>query len=118
MATAITSAPVILSAKVSDDAYGDDGYGRPNAQAITRVEYSLDLPFDHPNATPRNMTASDGVFDSIQENVTAQIVAPPTVGRHAIYMRGCDSSNACGPVSALWLNVVNGKQVYLPIGLK
>ena len=118
IATAITNAPVILSAKVSDDVYGDYGYGRPSAQAITRVEYSLDLPFDHPNATPRNMNASDGAFDSSQENVTAQIIAPPTIGQHAIYMRGCDSSNACGPVSALWLNVINGKQVYLPISLK
>lgn len=109
---------VTLSATVSDDAYGDDGFNRPDPQAITRAEYSIDVSFDAAGAQPKPLAAADGAFNATKEVVSAQITAPPTAGRHIVYLRGCDASDTCGPTSALWLNVSQGKQVYLPVLIK
>lgn len=96
-----------LTANLNDNLYGNaaGSVGRPTAQSIAAAEYYVDIP-PWAGGTPIAMSASDGAFNATSENVTASVnTIGLSAGRHTLYVRGRDASNAWGAVSAIFLTV-------------
>lgn len=77
-----------------------------SSQPIATAEYAIDIPYWENGYTPAAMSASDGSFNSTVENVTATVdTSGLSAGRHILYVRGMDSANNWGAVSAIFLTV-------------
>jgi PKD repeat protein len=98
-------ATVELKGSVSDDRYQNSN-GEEPSQAISNVEYYIDqAPWDE-GAQAHEMQVADGAMDSVSEVMTAQInTTGMSDGQHMIYMRGKDSDDNWGAVSAIYLLV-------------
>jgi PKD repeat protein len=93
-----TTNTVTLTATLDDSDNGN--------QTINAAVYQLDTPYWSSGAISETLTASDGNFNSQVEGVTAVIdTAGLTPGRHTLFVRGKDSQNNWGPVSAIFLEV-------------
>lgn len=106
--------PVTLTAVVDDNAYGSYGVGRPAAQAISAVEYTVDAP-PWAGGTPIGMAPLDGAFNTSAETAAAQVDTALSAGRHTLFVRGRDAAGNWGPVTAQWLFVMVDNSVYLPL---
>jgi len=106
--------PITLTAVVDDNAYGSSGVGRPAAEVISAVEYTIDKP-PWAGGTPIGMAALDGTFDSPAETAVAQVGTTLRAGRHTVFVRGRDAAGNWGPVTAQWLFVMYDNNVYLPV---
>jgi murein tripeptide amidase MpaA len=98
---------VTLNANLNDNAYGNasGSVGRPATQNIAAGEYYIDTP-PWSGGTAVAMSASDGSFNTNNENVTASInTSSLSAGRHTLFVRGRDASNNWGAVSAIFLTV-------------
>lgn len=96
--------PVTLTAQVNDTQFRS-GYSDPT-QPIAQTEYAIDIPYWEDGYSPIAMNPSDGSFNSTIENVTATIdTTSLNPGRHIIYVRGKDTGNNWGAVSAIFLTI-------------
>jgi len=84
-----------LSATIDDSQNG--------GQTIAAAEYFIDTPGDEGTGTP--MTAADGAFDSVSENVTATVgTTGLSAGQHLLLVRGRDSAGNWGAFTATFIN--------------
>jgi carboxypeptidase T len=87
-----------------NDARFNNSNGTEPSQTVASAEYFIDTPPWKSGATAIAMSASDGSFSSSSEGVTATVnTANLSSGKHIIFVRGKDSSNNVGPVSAVFL---------------
>ncbi len=94
-----------LSATINDTRFNNSN-GTEATQNIAAAEYYVDTPPWASGATANAMTATDGSFNASSEGARATIsTAGLSAGRHTIFVRGRDTSNNWGPVSAVFLNV-------------
>jgi hypothetical protein len=99
--------PVVVTATVDDSRYNTTNGSEP-VQSITAAELSLDAPPWIVPITAVAMTAVDGSFNQPIEQVTATIdTTTLTTGRHIAYLRGQDASGRWGPVSAVFLHLLD-----------
>jgi carboxypeptidase T len=115
-----SSAPgmVQINATIDDTRYSQLNGIEPT-QSVATAEYTIDAPpwSSSPTPIPQTMTAVDGFFDQPVENVTAVVDTFALVpGRHIIFVRGIDSDNNWGPVSAVFIDVPD--KIYLPLIVK
>jgi hypothetical protein len=97
----------ILSGTVDDTRY-DNQKGTEPTQNIVAAEYYVDMPPWGVGSTAMAMAASDGHFDSRQENVEATIdTSGLSGGRHIIFVRGQDENGNWGAFSAIFLRVTS-----------
>jgi PKD repeat protein len=93
---------VTLTAAVSDNRYSTADGTEP-FQKIAEAQYFIDQPpwvLD----SPVTLSAADGTFDSVTENVTGTIdTAGLNIGRHILFVRGKDASGNWGAISAIFL---------------
>ena len=89
----------------------DNNEPADQASAIDAAYYSIDeLHWNGANLTA--MTASDGIFNTATEQVTAQLdTSTLALGRHTIFIYGEDEDGIGAP-SALFLEVVQNEQIF------
>lgn len=96
--------PVALSATVSDARFSTANGTEPT-QVISAAEYYVDVP-PWQSGTPIALTASDGAFSAVTENVKGSVSTTGlSVGKHTVFVRGKDQSGAWGAISAVFLVV-------------
>ncbi len=80
-----------------------------DANIIISAEYFVDATGGNGSGTP--MSVSDGYFDSLVENVQAQLsTADLSYGNHVIYVHGRDAVGNWGNFSSVVLNVTGTQQ--------
>ncbi len=96
----------IVSLKATlDDTHFSSLNGTEATQAIAGAEYYVDVPPWVPGAQAVAMTAVDGSFNNTVEQAQASIDASTwSAGKHIIYVRGRDTANSWGAVSATFVN--------------
>ena len=101
----VTVAGNTLTANLNDTRFSNANGTEPT-QNVAAAEYYLDTPPWVSGATSNAMSASDGTFNTSSENITATFSTTGlSSGKHTIFVRGRDSSNNWGPVSAVFLTV-------------
>ncbi len=97
----------LLTATVDDTRFNNTNGTEPT-QTIASAEAFLDLPPWDAGAVPLAMVASDGTFNQGAEGVEVAIdttgLAP---GRHIVFIHGTDSAGNTGPVSAVFLDLID-----------
>jgi carboxypeptidase T len=95
--------PVTLQAAVTDSRF-NNSEGTEPTQAIAAAEFYIDTPPWVAGATPVAMTAIDGSFNAVSENVTGTInTTGLSVGKHLVFVRSRDAGGTWGPVTASFL---------------
>jgi hypothetical protein len=103
-------------AAVADDTRYEAGAGEP-VQNIAAAEVLVDLPPWADGAVPVAMTAGDGAFDQPVEALMADLDgAGLAEGRHAVFVRSRDDSDAWGPPSAAFFWVLDPENAGLLVG--
>jgi len=98
---------VILQATADDTRFNNTNGAEPS-QTVSAAEFFIDAPPWHPGAMPTAMSALDGSFDSSVELVEGTIHTTGLVdGRHMVYVRSRDADGNWGPVSAVFIWVVD-----------
>jgi len=98
--------PLDVLSTVDDTRYNDSNGIEP-VQPITAAEVHVDTPPWSPGATPVALAAADGAFDETVEPVTGTVSTLGwTPGKHTLFVRGRDSANNWGPVSAVFIDAV------------
>lgn len=96
-----------LSATV-DDTRTNTSNGSDPTHNINAAEYYIDLPPWETSAVAHPMTAADGSFNAKTEVVQASIdTSDLSSGKHIIYVRGRDVSGTWGPVTAIFIYVID-----------
>ncbi len=99
--------PVQLTVTLNDARYNNQNGAEPT-QAIAAAEYYVDTP-PWATSTPISypMTAADGAFDEVEEDVAATLdTAGLSAGRHTLFLRGQDAAGNWGPFSAVFLHLI------------
>lgn len=95
---------VTLTAAVSDNRYSTANGTEPS-QNIAEAQYFIDQPPWVANS-PVALSAADGNFNSVTENVTGTIDTTDwSIGRHILFVRGKDASGNWGAISAIFLYI-------------
>ncbi len=105
--TATSGTAVTLTATVSDARFSTRG-GTESTQNISEVEYYVTTPpwVSSPTPVANAMSAVDGSFNEKTEDVTATIDTSGWAnGKYMIFVRGKDTSNAWGAISAGYLTI-------------
>jgi hypothetical protein len=107
----VTARPVQVNAIIDDTENGGDSI----AAAIYYVDsppwITTTIAISHP------MTATDGIFDEIREDVQANLdICNLSSGRHILFIQGQDANGNWGPFWATWVTVP--KCIHLPLILK
>ena len=113
--TASIGTSVTLTATLNDTRFNSRN-GTEATQSIIAAEYYLDTPpWDNTSVSEAfPMSASDLAFDSAIEGVSAQLdTSTLSPGRHTIFVRGQDSDENWGAVSAIFLEI-EGYTTYFP----
>lgn len=96
--TAVTSSQLTVTATIDDRMNG----GEPIAAAV----YSIDTPPEHEHAVVYPLTAADGTFDLPLEVVSGTVnLSGLNPGRHILFVRGQDSAQNWGAISAVFFDV-------------
>lgn len=104
-ATVDQGLPATLRATADDTRFGSIG-GAEQTQPIIAARYSVDAPSWVPNTPVYPLVASDGAFNSTQEQLLATVsTSGLSFGRHTLFVESQDSSGAWGPPSALFFTV-------------
>ena len=92
----------------ADDTRYNQSNGTEPTQAITSVRAFVDaLPW-LPASPSQALAASDGAFDASVEGISGGIATTGlAVGRHFAYLQARDASGSDGPVSALFVQVID-----------
>ena len=97
--------PIVVNATVNDTRFNNQNGSEP-VQPIAAAEVYVDVPPWKPGATPISLAATDGTFNTSVEAVTGTLsTAGWPLGKHTLYVRGRDTSNNWGPVSAVFIKV-------------
>ncbi len=105
--TATSGTTVTLTATVSDARFSTKK-GTETTQNISEVEYYVTTPpwVSSPTPVANAMSASDGSFNEKTEEVTATIDTTGWAnGKYMVFVRGKDTSNAWGAISAGYLTI-------------
>lgn len=101
----VPGVPLTLTAQLNDTRY-NNSQGTEPTQPIAAAEYYIDIPPWQNGAVAQAMTAADGNFNSTIENARAVVnTTGLNNGRHILYLRGRDTANNWGAISAIFLNV-------------
>ncbi|NVK88588.1 MAG: pre-peptidase C-terminal domain-containing protein [Gammaproteobacteria bacterium] len=99
---------VDIAATVSDNRFSTRNGSEPS-QPIKAAEYFIDTPPWQAGATAYALAAADGNFNSVSEAVSGAIdTTGLALGEHIVYVRGVDSNDNAGAVSAVFLNITDG----------
>ncbi|MEO8195643.1 MAG: M14 family zinc carboxypeptidase [Thermoanaerobaculia bacterium] len=99
--------PAVLHVTLDDSRFSNANGTEP-VEAITAGEVYIDLAPWQPGAVAIPLTAEDGFFNSTIEAASATLDTTALAsGRHILYVRGEDAGADWGPVSALFLYVVD-----------
>ena len=99
--------PVDLHVSLDGTRYSNQNLSEP-LENITAGETTVDTPPWDAGATPIPLTADDGTFDEHVEAASATLdTTSLAVGRHTVYVRGRDTGNQWGAVSADFLWVID-----------
>jgi hypothetical protein len=99
--------PATLHATLDDTRFSNANGAEP-VQAIAAAEVYVDLAPWQGGATAQPLVADDGTFNSPIEAAHAEIDTTALAsGRHILYVRGQDAGGAWGPVSAVFLHVLD-----------
>ena len=99
--------PVTLHVTIDDTRFSNDNGTEP-VEAITAGEVYVDLAPWQPGAVAIPLTADDGLFNATVEAASATLATGALAsGRHILYVRGEDAGADWGPVSAIFLYVVD-----------
>ena len=107
LTTTVAGNSVTVNAVLNDGQLGNaaGSVGRPAIQNINAAELYVDTP-PWAGGTPITMSAQDGNFDTSSEIATVVLgTSGMSAGRHTLFVRGQDSNNDWGPVTAQWLFV-------------
>jgi carboxypeptidase T len=100
-------ATTVLTATINDTRYNQSNGTEPTQNAAA-AEYYLDTPPWAAGAVAHPLAAADGAFNSGIEAVTGPVdTAGLALGRHLVFVRGRDTSNNWGAVSAVFLYIVD-----------
>jgi hypothetical protein len=107
---------IILKATINDTRFNNINGTEPS-QIISAAEYYINDPPWESGAISHTLSATDGIFDSVIEEVAAIIdTTELSVGRHTLYVRGQDIDGNWGAVSAIFITL--SKFHYLPFVLR
>lgn len=102
----VSGQPLVVNATVNDTRFNNQNGTEP-VQPIAAAEVYVDVPPWAPGASPINLAAADGSFNSSVEAVTGTLsTAGWPLGRHTLFVRGRDTLNNWGPVGAVFVYVV------------
>jgi carboxypeptidase T len=105
--TGVPAGTAVTVSGTASDARFNNSNGTESTQAINAVEYYIDQAPWESGATPAALLASDGNFNATTEAFSGGLItAGLSEGKHLVYVRGRDSSNTWGAVSATFL-VIN-----------
>ncbi len=91
-----------------DDTRFSNANGSEPVQAVSAAEAYLDLAPGQAGATPMALLADDGLFDSTIEAAGVSLdTSALAMGRHMVYVRGQDAGGDWGPLSAIFLYVLD-----------
>ncbi len=98
---------VSVTARIDDTQFRNSN-GTESTQPINAAQVFVDTPPWAAGATPIDMMAADGSFNSTAENVSATLdTSGLSQGRHTVYVHGQDTSGTWGVVSAEFLYVID-----------
>jgi len=104
--TTTAGVAVTLTASATDTRFNQSNGVEPT-QAIAGAEYTIDVPPWDAAAQPQPLAAADGNFNSSTEALTGSInTTGLSSGKHLVYVRARDASGTWGPVSAVFLDIV------------
>ncbi|MEH6420652.1 M14 family zinc carboxypeptidase [Pseudomonas sp. CGJS7] len=104
-ATVPAGTPVTITANVNDSLFNQSNGTEP-VQNIASARAYLDAPPWASGATPIALSASDGSFNSSNENVTGSISTTGLAqGVHTVYVQGTDASGKPGTPNAVRFTV-------------
>ncbi len=91
-----------------DDTHFSNENGTEPVQAISAAEVYVDLAPWQGGAVALPLAADDGAFNSTSEAANAALVTTSLAsGRHILYVRGQDAGGNWGPVSAVFLYILD-----------
>jgi murein tripeptide amidase MpaA len=109
-ATAVVVAPgdpVTIEA-VADDGRFNNSNGSEPAQPVAAAELFIDIPPWQTGANALAMTATDGAFDATVEPIQGVVNTTGLAnGRHMAYVRAQDANGNWGPVSAVFVWILD-----------
>ncbi|MGO4263745.1 M14 family zinc carboxypeptidase [Lysobacter sp. TAB13] len=104
-ATVPAGTPVTVTANINDGLFNQSN-GTEAVQNIASARAYLDAPPWASGATPIALSASDGSFNSSNENVTGSISTTGlSQGPHTVYVQGTDASGKPGTPNAVRFTV-------------
>ncbi len=99
--------PATLQATIDDTRFSNDNGSEP-VQTITAAEVYVDLAPWQAGAVALPLAPLDGVWSSSIETAYADLDTTALgIGRHILYLRGQDAGGDWGPVSAIFLYVLD-----------
>lgn len=99
--------PATLHVTLDDTRFSNDNGTEP-VQAISSAEVYVDVAPWQAGAVALPLTADDGTFNSTSEAANAVLDTTSLAsGRHILFVRGQDAGGAWGPVSAIFLHVLD-----------
>ncbi|MEM7535547.1 MAG: M14 family zinc carboxypeptidase [Chloroflexota bacterium] len=139
-ATITQGDPIILQAVADDGRYYSGGHGDEGVQPIVAAHYTIDtpswlvsgitdtmpmtdtmpitdttlatmtVPLSSTRSAPWAMTASDGLFDTSRETISATIdTSNLSVGQHLIFVEGQDADGNWGVPTAISVTVLSAE---------
>ncbi|HNT75534.1 MAG TPA: M14 family zinc carboxypeptidase [Anaerolineae bacterium] len=104
----VTPASLLIGQPLTVQAVLNDADSKSTGQTVVAAEVYLAAP-PWMGGVPIALAAADGAFDAVEE--IAQGLAPTTgltPGRHLVYVRGQDAQGFWGPVSAAFVQLMEG----------
>jgi len=96
---------VTVTATANDDRFYTAGLGTEAVQAIAQVRYYFNEYPSQALAAPTDMSPVDGVFDQVEEAVSANFQLTHGPGKYPLYLQARDTGNNWGALTATWLYV-------------
>ena len=99
--------PAVITATISSNLLGNNGFDRPSPQPVAAAEYSIDTPPWISGAITYSMAALSGGFGTNSVSLSATIATTGLcAGQHLVYIHGRSTDGYWGPETALWLNII------------
>ncbi|MBY0573232.1 MAG: hypothetical protein K2P84_06090 [Undibacterium sp.] len=105
-ANAVPAGTNLALSAVANDTHFNQSNGTESVQAISAAEYYVDTPPWVSGAVAKPLSAADGNFNSTTETLAGTISTTGlSNGKHMVFVRAKDASNAWGPISAQFINI-------------
>jgi hypothetical protein len=107
-ATVVEPGDTLTLTATADDTRFNNSNGTEPSQPIAAAELTIDAPPWQSGAVPVAMSATDGAFDTATESIEGSLdTTGLAVGRHTAFFRAQDSAGSWGPVSAVFVWVLD-----------